>query len=214
MSAKRAAYRNRPSQFRHIRKILISLTLFGFAVLAIVWFYRIPLMWRAGQMLTDMDAPAAADAVIVMGGDFNGWRVLKGAELARSGFAPKVITSGSGSLYGIRESAAAIDFAVDHGYPRSSFIPFQYGATSTLDEAIHVSQFARDLGFHRLIVVTSPWHTRRTRRAFHKAAPDLDVTLVGSVDKEWDGGFWWHSRDGRKIFYVEWQKTLASYAGL
>ena len=53
-----------------------------------------------GHLLTNYEQPQNADMIVVLGGDWRGFRILKGAELAREGFASKVLSSGGGSWLG------------------------------------------------------------------------------------------------------------------
>ncbi len=149
--------------------------------------------------------------IVVIGGDFTGSRILKGAELAREGYAPKVLVSGAGAIFGQHESEFAIDFAVQRGYPRDEFIPSRYPAVSTRDEADADIAKMRKLGVRKYLLVTSIWHTARAGRIFRREGPGLEEHTIGAPDPMWHEGQWWEDREGRKLWFFEAVKTVADY---
>ena len=138
------------------------------AALLLVFSHRV--LWSLGAILDSSEPPQKADMIVVIGGDARGNRILKAAELVREGYAPKVLVSGQGAMYGRHESDLAIDFAVEHNYPRDEFIPFRYPALSTVDEAAADIRQLRELGVHKYLLVTSPYHTARAARIFREGA--------------------------------------------
>jgi uncharacterized SAM-binding protein YcdF (DUF218 family) len=194
------------------RRVVASGIVTAFLVIAI--FCARPILWRLGAMQVNVSAPCKADIIVVLGGDFNGNRILKAAELAREGYAPRVLVSGSGSVYGLHESVLEVDFAVRHGYPREIFISFPYPAVSTLDEATHVVPELRKLGIRKYLIVTSPNHSARAGAIFRKVAPDLEPQMVASNDPLWEHGDWWTHREGQKLWFMEEIKTITAVFGL
>lgn len=150
----------------------------------------------------------------MIGGDREGRRILKAAELARQGYAPKVLVSGVGSMFGHHESELEIDYAVNQGYPRDMFVAFRYPALSTSDEAHADIAELRILGVHSYLLVTSVWHTARASRIFRQEGKDLEMHPVPAPDPVWHNGLWWKNREGRKIWFEETLKTVAGYFGI
>ena len=72
----------------------------------------------------------------------------------------------------------------------------------------------REMGVHKVLVVTSNFHTRRAERMYHEAVPDLDITVVGAPDTYFSPEAWWKNREGQKTFLYEWMKTIASWVNL
>ena len=149
--------------------------------------------------------------IVVIGGDYTGERILKGAELERDGYAPAVFISGAGSMYGFHETDLAMAFVRDHGYTTEKFVQFRYPAASTVDEAQHVIPQLRAMGVHRYLLVTSPEHTARAGRVFRRIGPDLEVRVVASPNPVWNGGRWWVTRGGRKLWLTEATKAVADW---
>ncbi|MCU1259824.1 MAG: hypothetical protein JWO80_2709 [Bryobacterales bacterium] len=172
-----------------------------------IWF-----RWM-GEMLVQTQPPFQADMICVIGGDWFGNRILEGAKLAKEGYAPKVMVSGNGYLYGQYECDAAVDFAVKRGYDEKYFIKLRYPAHSTRDEAHAIVPELRRRHVKRYILVTSEFHTERAGRIFREVAPDLELHVVASPDTlHWDN--WWEDREGRKTFLMEWTKSLTSRVGI
>ena len=172
-----------------------------------------PILRALGAMQMDAVPPSNADMIVVLGGDYVGNRILKAAELAREGYAHQVLVSGAGSVYGFHESVRAINFAESHGYTRGLFIPFQYPAHSTADEAAHVVPELRRRGVRHYLIVTSPNHTARAEKLFRRAGPELELHMIASSDPVWQNGDWWRRREGRKLWFLEETKTVTAIFG-
>ncbi len=173
-------------------------------------------LWLAllGGFLVKSDAPAPADCIVVLAGDFTGGRILVAADLVRQGIAPRVLVSGPSGAYGQHESDLAIAFAVRHGYPESYFVAFPNEARSTASEADAVIPELRRRHAHRIDIVTSNFHTRRAGSIFRSKAPDLEFHVVSAPDQDFTPDGWWKTRDGRKVFAFEWMKTVATWMGM
>lgn len=178
---------------------------------AIVLAFSGRILWWLGSVLNNGEPPQQADMIVVIGGDYDGSRILTAADLVRQGYAPKVLVSGSGTIYGHHESELAVDLAVEHGYPRDTFIPFLYPALSTTDEARADIRELRKLGVHKYLLVTSVYHTARAGRVFRREGAGLEEHTVSAPNRYWRNGQWWQDREGRKIWFFETVKTIADY---
>jgi uncharacterized SAM-binding protein YcdF (DUF218 family) len=171
------------------------------------------ILWGIGEVLVGAGAPQKADMEVVLGGDATGNRIMKGCELIRSGYVPHALVSGGGNYYGNHESTLEIEFAINRGCPPDYFIPVEFNATSTLDEAQHVILELRRAGARKVLIVTSPSHTARAARIFHRLAPDIEFHAVACRDRKWNQGYWWKTREGRKLWLLESVKTFADFLG-
>jgi uncharacterized SAM-binding protein YcdF (DUF218 family) len=170
-----------------------------------------PIFRGIGSLYVQDGPPVAADMIVVLAGDYSGRRILKGAELARQGFAPLVISDNSDLMYARTESELAAEYAIRKGYSPGFFITVNWPAHSTVEEAGHAVTELRRRGVHRVLVVTSLWHTGRAGRIFRRLAPEMDIHMVGADDPEWHDGNWWMEREGKKTFFLEGVKTIADY---
>lgn len=196
---------------RHFSKLNFAI-LAAVAVL-IALSHSVWMGWM-GAFLVDAEEPLRADIVIVLAGDTYGHRILKGAELVKDGYAPGVVVSGPPGFYDLHENELAIPFAVRRGYPAAWFIPVPHNALSTRDEARALLPEIEKLHARRVIVVTSDYHTRRALRIVRLAWPGIEVHMVAAPDEFFTTNGWWRTREGRKIFFLEWTKTLTSLVGL
>lgn len=166
------------------------------------------------RYLVRAEPPAPADLIVVLAGDYLGNRILTAADLVRRGFASKVLVSGSGDVYGFKESELAIPFAVSHGFPASYFVPFPNDAKSTVAEANAVIPELRKLHARRIDIVTSNFHTRRAGNIYRSRARDLEFHVVAAPDRYFSPDAWWRDREARKTLLQEWEKTVATWLGM
>ena len=167
-----------------------------------------------GSYLVKSQPPEKADLAVVLAGDADGNRILAAAQLVRREYVPKVLVSGPGGLYGYHECDLAIPFAVKAGYPQSYFLHFENEARSTREEARDTIAHLRQLGVHKILLVTSDYHTRRAGKIFRSAAPDLQFVVVAAPDSNFTPGGWWHNRQGEKTAFIEWIKTITEPFGI
>jgi uncharacterized SAM-binding protein YcdF (DUF218 family) len=179
--------------------------LFFLAFLALIYVVRRPLLRLAGQLWV-VDEPAEhADAIVVLGGDnFMGDRAAHAAELYRAGLAPEVVASGRmlRPYAGISEMTARdLEF---RGVPVASIVKFSHRAANTREEAEALAGLVANRGWKRVLVVTSNYHTRRTRFIFGRIfGPGVTVRVSAAHDSEFDPSHWWESRQGAKLFSNE-----------
>jgi uncharacterized SAM-binding protein YcdF (DUF218 family) len=173
-------------------------------------------LWLAslGRFLVRADEPFPSDMVVLLAGDGWGYRLRRAADLVREGYAPKVLVSGPAGMYGLHESDLAIPYAIKLGYPAEWFIPLPHQATSTREEARTVLAELARRRVRRFMVVTSNYHSRRAGGLYRGQAPQAEVRVVAALDPQFSPDAWWHSRTGRKLFLMEWQKTVATWLGM
>jgi uncharacterized SAM-binding protein YcdF (DUF218 family) len=173
-------------------------------------------LWLAalGGWLVRTDPPARSDVAVVLAGDRSGYRILKAAEMVRQGFTRTVLVSGPEELYGYNEADLAIPFAVRNGYPPSWFVAAPNQSHSTQEEAFAMLDVLRKRSARTCLLVTSDYHTRRAGKIYRAAAPDVDFRVVGADTPYFKPSDWWHTREGRKLFFLEWTKTVTEWFGV
>ncbi len=193
--------------FRNLALVLLIVILLGVV-------FRTAVLTAMGSYLVQAESAQKADIALVLAGDGEGHRILTAAQLARSGYIPKVLVSGPSGVYGRYECDLAIPFAVQAGYPESYFLHFENDARSTKEEAAAATARLRQLGAHKVLLVTSDYHTRRAGAIFRSAAPDLEFIVVSAPDANFTPDGWWHTRQGEKIAFMEWVKTVTGRFGI
>ncbi len=184
-------------------RLLFVMFLLGLVVL--VYLVRHPLMRMAGDFWTVDEGPVAADAIVILGDDnYSGDRATRAAELLKAGWAPRIVASGR---Y-LRPYASIAELEehdlTDRGVPASAIVRFAHRAENTRDEALAIRQLISSRGWKRIIVVTSNFHTRRSRYICERAFPAGTVLrVVAAHVSDFDPDNWWRTRLGIKIFTHE-----------
>lgn len=176
---------------RRLLTILIVLALVGSAVVAA---HR-PLLTALAQFLIVQDPLDRAGVIIVLSGARRDERVRQAAELYREGYAPLAILSGGEELEGIPISELQRAQALKHGIPASA-LRFERLSTSTAEQARYLRPILEAMGARRAIVVTSSFHTRRTRYLFRKVFSGSAVEIrVYPVQHDIFSPVEWWTRD-------------------
>ncbi len=154
-------------------KAVLWALVFAACLLTFVIIYT-PLVPVMANFLMDEDPLEKADAIAVLGTyvSDSGFlsnegmnRLLHGIHLAREGYASTLITS----AYAIGEPTPERDLA--NLAPLLEGINLVTAATSenTFDESQAVIQYLQKSGSKKILIVTSPLHTRRTKAVFQRA---------------------------------------------
>ena len=200
------------------RRRLVRVSLF-LLVLAITGFVTRGVWLTAlGNALVHDEGPAKAEIVVVLAGDFAGQRLIAGAELVRQGWAPRVLVSGPPGFYGVNEADAAIRFGIAKGYPAEYFVALPHTALSTRDEAVVVMTYLKSHQIRSFLLVTSDFHTARARRIFlateRRMGGGPSLRTVAAPDQYFTPTTWWLNREGRKIAFMDWTKTITGAFGI
>ena len=175
-------------------------------VLLVQWQAALSLL---GRSLIDAQPPRPADLILVLGGDFWGPRVVKGAELSTLGYAPIVLISGP-PYAGRPEGELAVEFLVKRGFRKEMFAVFPHTASSTIAEALALRGELARRGVKRVILVTSNYHSRRAAIVFQLFCPGIGFTSVPAPDSNYYAEGWWKSGASREIFFSEWTKIFGT----
>jgi uncharacterized SAM-binding protein YcdF (DUF218 family) len=181
-------------------------------LLALAWFLRVPILTAIGKSFIENDGPQKADAIVVLGGDDYGMRIIKAAQLAKAGYAPFVIVSGPPTL-GEHESDITIHYAETKGYPACLFHPLPNECNSTREEMAFIGHYLKSQGIHKVILVTSNYHTGRAANFMRSQNPWLWVVVVPAPDKYFTVDGWWKTRGGQKTFFYEALKRIVAWFG-
>lgn len=182
------------------------MSLIAFIVLLfILYLVRAPILRLVGNFWVVNDPPQAADVIVMLGDDnYSGDRATHAAELFKAGLAPRVIASGRYIRpYATISDLEAHDLA-DHGVPQSAIVRFAHEARDTHDECEGIGQLMTQHGWKRILLVTSSYHTRRSRYICSRLLPPGTILRMGAArDSDYDPDNWWRTRDGMKAFFHE-----------
>ncbi len=171
-----------------------------------------------GAQLIHADPLQRSDAIIVLAPSLD--RVMEGADLYRSGYAPVVIlTRGQreevenelisrGIIASLEDRRRQALIAL--GVPAETIVVLEPLADSTADEAQAFASWASTRPVRRVIVVTSPPHTARSRLAFMRAVENLSIEVLmrPSNRNKFRSDTWWRGRDTLRDGMLEWQKLV------
>ena len=165
--------------------------------------------------MVDDEPPVKAELIVVLAGDWLGGRVLKAGELVRQGYAPKALLSSPVHHYGVPEGELAMRFAERHGFEAALFEPFAIKGNSTEEEAVELLGEARRRGLHRILIVTSDFHTRRARRIYRSMNNSgIEVHFASAPYARFSADSWWKTREGRKTWLLEFTKLVTGIVGM
>jgi uncharacterized SAM-binding protein YcdF (DUF218 family) len=178
------------------------LALAAIVVLAIIMAGR-----QAARILV-VDKPEKADAIVVLAGETY-VRPTRAIELLRQGAAPHVFldTEAAALVYDQSLPDIAQRYIHDIGEAgRVTVCPIT--SFSTFAEADDVNRCLASIGAHRVLIVTSDYHTRRALMILRYRLPQYEFSVAAARDPERFGEAWWTTREWAKSTFSEWSKMF------
>ena len=174
----------------------------------------------ARALVVDSDLPQA-DVLVVLGGSANYIeRSEAAAEIFKAGRVRKIILTNDGQQSGWSNAEQRNPLFVERalielqrqGISNDQIEILPNVVSSTRDEAILLRTTAANRGWHSLLILTSPYHSRRARRTFRREFEGSDV-LVGltsvrngrQTPSSWG---WWLSPSGWRMVAGEYVKLI------
>jgi uncharacterized SAM-binding protein YcdF (DUF218 family) len=191
---------------RSLRLLLLTTTillLFTFPA----WFPAI------GGFLVVSGPLTQSDALVVLAGAENE-RLAYGAELISQRYADWFVLTdmhldrpNSNGIY----AATVRRKAILQGVPEDRILIAPGNVATTYQEVLWIKAFTLLRGFHSLILVTSPYHTRRARLIFDQVFRDTQVAVsIQAVPDHWyHGRAWWRDAQARSVTALEYTKIIA-----
>ena len=197
------------------RFILIVIAL---ALLVVAGRLLMPFM---GRRLIRSDSLVRSDLIVVLG-SYRLERTLEAGMLYRQGWAPRIFLLRPPDLmrdtlrrqFGIHVPVfldVQKDVLAQMGVPNAAVVTSSRTPDGTRDEARAVADYVRANAYRRIIVVTSPYHTRRAGSSFEDAAKgSFEVVVHPDKYEPVDPSRWWVRFPDRYEVVNEYMKT--SYA--
>ena len=181
-----------------------------------------PALRFIGRVLVVEDPLAPADAIVVVAGGTPD-REEAAATLYREGLAPAVLLSNQFTPARVRDlialGARRFDYQGEarvvlekHGVPSHVILALPTEVKTTEAELKEVGAAARVRGWHRVILVTSPQHSRRVKLVWSREAPPGIEGLVRVVQEDdFLDGDWWRKRRQAEAILHEYLGLAALY---
>ena len=175
----------------------------------------------AAEFLIVRAEPARAEVVLVLSGaSVYDERLRHGISVFREGRARALVLTNDGlrGRWSRRRQAnltsveRAKDALIDAGIPQERLVLLEPRVTSTYDEAETVRGYVEQSGVKRILVVTSPYHSRRALWVFRRVLEPLGVQV--GIESPLPGeqsplpGRWWLSRLGWHSVAIEYVKLV------
>jgi vancomycin permeability regulator SanA len=168
-------------------------------------FIAIRVVSLAARFLV-IDSPEKADAIIVLAGETK-VRPARALQLLRQGTAPHVFLDAETRdlLYDQRLIDIAQKYVDGTGEgSRMSVCPIE--GFSTIAEADDVARCLQPLSVHRVLIVTSDYHTRRALMIFRHHLPEYQFSVAAARNPTQFGQEWWTHREWAKTTLDEYMK--------
>jgi len=184
--------------------------LISLLVLAVAIGNPFSMAWIAGHLVVS-DGLEPADAVVTLRGsaDQERGRMDEAARVVEKRYAPVLLVSvDTEPYYGQSIRGIVETYLRKKGFPKEKTRFCENRADNTREEAQALLACLRELGAKDAIVVTSEYHTRRTRSIFRRAfsGSGVAVRVHPVYDAEYWDPHWWRRRRWAKTFLFE---TLA-----
>lgn len=182
-----------------------------FPVLLLIGLCSLILFWAGGSFLITGDRVRNVDAIVVLSGD-EGARVKEASKLFGSGLAKYLIITKSDHEE-IQEnqtnSEKMMRIAIDEGVASDSILFTNQEAGDTIGEAREVLAVAKQRQINSILVITDPYHTRRTKIVFNQIFKGSEIrTSVHGISDHWYKSYtWFLSLEG-------WRITVQEYASI
>jgi len=186
-------------------KLLILL-----AILALpLYLFHGFILDKAAKYLYCKDELKPADVIVVLAGEETE-RVEYGVKLFKEGWARKdrMILSGGPVVWKYTFASLMEKHALYLGVPKKDIL-LEDRSTSTEEDARFTREILRQHGYTSLILVTSPYHSKRADKIFRKTMGNEIRVISAPAEKSWFRfEDWWERKRDRKVVFMEFSKFL------
>jgi uncharacterized SAM-binding protein YcdF (DUF218 family) len=199
-----------------LRNFIIAGSILLLLVITAFVFRNQILTGVAGHLIIN-DQLLPADGIFLLNSEYN-IRPFRAAELYKQGLAPVIVIARAENTPVVDLGLVPNDTDISVGMLEKLGVPPEKitiltvpgGVTSTFDEAVVFRQYAEAKQMHRIIVVTSAFHTRRASWILHRTFTGLPVILnmAAASYPGFDQTTWWKNETGLIILTNEYIKLV------
>ncbi len=153
--------------------------------------------------------PAKADVIVVLAGETY-VRPMLALDLLDKQYAPKIVMDVPGTERIYQWSTPELAERWAQGLPQAKAITIcPIYSLSTRDES-HEAQrcWERTGAVHRVLIVTSDFHTRRALGIFQHEIPAIQFSVAAARNPAEFGTLWWQQREWAKTNFYEWVRLI------
>jgi uncharacterized SAM-binding protein YcdF (DUF218 family) len=186
---------------RAIRRVGVALA----AIVAVDFLVLIAgFLWFAGRVPDgEVALDRNADGIVVLTG--GAARITDAIELLASGRGKRLLISGVNRTTHSVELARLVP---EYEKMFSCCVDLDYSAINTIGNAVETRRWARDRGFHSLVVVTSSYHMPRAMVELAHQLPDVTLIPFPVVPEKRRGEHWWSSSATTRVMILEYLKYI------
>ena len=163
--------------------------------------------WEGGRMLV-VDAPERADVIVALAGETH-WRPERALQLLDQGYGRLVVIDvpAAAQIYEFSQVQLAERYAQD--LPEAGAIRIcPSKGLSTQEESHDAERCLAGIDSHRVLIVTSDFHTRRALSIFRHELRGKSFSIAATHDDAEFGVRWWTRREWAKTFLNEWVRLV------
>ncbi|HTY13512.1 MAG TPA: YdcF family protein [Candidatus Omnitrophota bacterium] len=178
-------------------------------VILLAWLGHAFILNSLGGALVVQDKLEKADAILVLAGDNNGERVAQAVQLYRGKWAPRLLMSGGPAAWRLTYAENMREEAKFLGVPDKDIF-LQDKSESTHDDAMYSLPILKKLGARTIILVTSPYHTRRASMVLRKMYRRDGIRIIPYPvqNSKWSTRDWWKSHESTQVVVWEMLATI------
>jgi uncharacterized SAM-binding protein YcdF (DUF218 family) len=196
------------------RRLLVALLLLA-VVLVACWATYPRLLRAAASWLEVGERPRKADYVMLLNGGEDS-RPFAVAALVKRHWAPRVLVAATAPSPAVLDGIVPPEHEINRrvlllrGVPAGDIRILPGAAAATYDEAMALAAFLRHKPDARVLVVTSDYHTRRSRWVFARVLGESggQVSFISAPSDEFPRDRWWQSQVGLLSIVPEYLKLV------
>jgi len=172
----------------------------------------------AGAFLIVADALEPAKAIVILGGG-NESRMAEALSLYEDGYARLIILTETGIHLDEFDYMQSFDLQIqllNNGIPSGNILITEEKVSSTLEEARVIRELLKNRQLDSAIIVTDPYHARRTRIIFNDVFDGSSVQVrIRPTRASWyNSRSWFLSPRGWQYTVLEYIKLAAYWLGV
>ncbi len=180
--------------------------LFGFGATLLIFGFAIFVTY-----ISTAKPPAAlpkVDGIVVLTGA-DGSRLMLGAELLQAGHGERLLISGVNRSIKPEQIRELINLEEDKF---ACCVDLDYEAENTFDNGFETANWARALGYQKILLVTSAYHMPRAKLEIAAAMDGVEIIAYPVATEYSDDAPWWGGWSKTKFLAREYGKLLVSFA--